>query len=51
MKVLCCYCRKEFDWNSQDIFVQPSGTGIVFRCRDCLKDTRAYKKDKITLQK
>ena len=51
MKVLCHICGKEFDWSSEDIFVQPYGYTIDFTCRECLKMTRKYRKEKISLKR
>jgi hypothetical protein len=51
MKIICRKCRNEFDWNSDDIFVQPSGYTIDFTCRNCIKETRSYKKNKLGLKK
>jgi ribosomal protein S27E len=50
MKVLCKRCGNEFEWESSNIFAQPDGYTINFTCRDCLKETRLYKKGKISLK-
>jgi hypothetical protein len=51
MRVICRVCGKEFDWNSEDIFVAPSGYSVDFTCRECLKNSRKYRKDKIALDR
>lgn len=51
MKVFCDTCKKEFDWDSEDIFMHPYGYTIDFTCRDCLKESKKYQKGKITLQR
>ncbi len=50
MKVLCRRCGNEYEWESQDIFLHPDGYTINFICRDCLKQTKPYKKAKISLK-
>jgi ribosomal protein S27E len=50
MKVLCKRCGHEFEWESCNIFVQPDGYTMNFTCRDCIKETRLYKKGKISLK-
>ncbi|HUS98701.1 MAG TPA: hypothetical protein VMY59_00080 [Candidatus Thermoplasmatota archaeon] len=50
MNVLCKRCGNEFEWESNNIFVQPEGYTMNFTCRDCIKQTRLYKKGKISLK-
>jgi len=51
MKTICYKCGNEFDWDSEEIFVQPYGYTVNFICRDCLKLSRKYKQEKIFLKR